>query len=105
VPHVVADFAFEAQGLFFGCFREFALEWIFLSTVTLLFACVVTFAFCEGSAFARLVEAYTVKLVSFTFGTVSLDFFRNVHGIYQLCIRETYAFLYFMTYKAKSNGF
>ncbi len=102
MPHVIADFAFEAQSLFFGCFGEFALEWIFLSTVTLLFAFVVAFAFCEGSAFARFVEGYTVKLVSFTFWTVSLYFFGNVHGIYQLCIRETHAFLYFFAYPAKT---
>jgi hypothetical protein len=98
VPHVVADFAFEAQGLFFGCFREFSLQWIFLSTITLLFAFVVAFAFGEGTAFARLVEGYTVNLMSLTFGTVSLYFFWNVHDIYQLCIRETYAFLYFFAY-------
>ena len=103
MPHVVADFAFEAQGLFFGCFREFSLQWIFLSTVTLLFSCVVAFAFCEGSAFSRLVEGYTVNLMNFTFWTVSLDFFRNVHGIhYQLCIKETYAFLYFFACRAET---
>ena len=47
-----------------------------------------------------------MNLMNFTFWTVSLNFFRNVHVLhYQLCIKETYAFLYFMTFKAKTNSF
>lgn len=42
--------------------------------------------------------------VSFTFWTVCIDFFGNVHFDYQLCIKETHSFLYFMTYKAKTSG-
>ena len=91
--------------MFFGGFRELSLQRIFLSTVTFLFSCVVAFAFGEGSAFSRLVEGYTVKLVSFTFWTVSFDFFGNVHGFDQLCIRGTYAFLYFFAFQIKTNGF
>jgi hypothetical protein len=45
-----------------------------------------------------------VNLMNFTFWTVSLYFFRNVHGIDQLCIKETYTFLYFMTYQTKTDG-
>src|SRR5208283_240974 len=44
--------------------------------------------------------------MSFTLRTVSFNFFRNVHLVhYQLCIKETYAFLYFFTYPPKSEGF
>ena len=42
-----------------------------------------------------------MNLMNFTFWTVSLYFFRNVHGFDQLCIKETYTFLYFMTFKPK----
>jgi hypothetical protein len=47
-----------------------------------------------------------VKLVSFTFRTVSFYFFGNVQVVhYQLSIKETYLFLYFMTlYIVKSGG-
>jgi hypothetical protein len=39
--------------------------------------------------------------VSFTFRTVCVDFFRNVHVLhYQLPNKETHILLYFMTYKA-----
>src|SRR5665647_2135761 len=64
----------------------------------------VAFAFCQGSTLSRLVESYSVNLMNFTFWTVSLYFFRNVHGIDQLCIKETYTFLYFMTYQAKTDS-
>ncbi len=73
-----------------------------MSAVTLLFSCVVAFAFGECAAFSRLVEGYTVNLMNFTFGTVSLDFFGNVHGFDQLCIKETYAFLYFFACRAET---
>lgn len=44
--------------------------------------------------------------VSFTFRTVRIDFFGTVHVNHdQLPIRETYSFLYFMTYERKSNAF
>jgi len=43
--------------------------------------------------------------MNFAFWTVSLYFFGNVHDFNQLCIKETYAFLYFMTFKAKTNSF
>ncbi len=64
-----------------------------------------SFALCECSAFAGFVEAYSVNSVTFTFRTVCVDFFRNVHVNHdQLPIRETHSFLYFMTYKPKSNA-
>jgi len=43
--HVIAFFAFEPQGLFFGGFGEFMLKRVFLSTVALLFSLMVAFAF------------------------------------------------------------
>jgi len=47
-----------------------------------------------------------VNSVTFTFGTVRIDFFRTVHVNHdQLPIRETHSFLYFMTYELKSNAF
>ena len=42
---VAAFFAFEAQGLFFGGFGEFALKRVFLSAVAFLFSFVMAFAF------------------------------------------------------------
>jgi len=46
-----------------------------------------------------------MNLMNFAFWTVSLYFFGNVHDFNQLCIKETYTFLYFMTFKAKNNSF
>ena len=80
------------------------LQRILLSAVTFLLAFVVSFASGECSAFACLVEAYTVNLMNFTFWTVSLYLFGNVHDFNQLCIKETYAFLYFFTYQSKTKG-
>jgi hypothetical protein len=41
-----------------------------------------------------------MNCVTFTFWTVGVDFFRNVHVFhYQLPNKETHLFLYFMTYK------
>ncbi len=80
------------------------LQRIFLSAVTLFFACVVAFAVGECSAFAGLVEGYSMNCVSFTFWTVRVDFFGNVHFNYQLSIKETYTFLYFMTFKTKNRS-
>jgi hypothetical protein len=79
VAHVTADFAFKAQGLFFGSFGKFALKRVFLSAVAFLFAFVMAFAFGEGSAFSSLVQANGVSLVSFTFWAVCGDFFWNIH--------------------------
>ena len=79
MAHVTADFAFKAQGLFFGGFGEFALKRVFLSAVAFFFAFVMAFAFGEGSAFSSLVQANGVSLVSFTFWAVRVDFFGNVH--------------------------
>ncbi len=81
------------------------LQRIFLSAVTFLLAFMVSFASGECSTFACLIEGYTVNLMNFTFWTVSLYFFGNVHDFNQLCIKETYTFLYFMTFKAKTNSF
>jgi hypothetical protein len=66
---------------------------------------VVAFAMGECSALSRLVQGYSVNLMNFTFWTVSLYFFRNVHGIDQLRNKETNPFLYFMTFTAETNSF
>jgi len=79
VPHVIADLAFEAQGLLLGCFREFSLQRIFLSAVSLFFSCVGSFSVSQCSTFSRFVKRYAVNLMSFAFWAVSLYFFRNVH--------------------------
>ena len=79
MAHVAADFAFYAQGLFFGGFGELALQRIFLSAVAFFFALVVAFAFGECSAFSCLVEANGVSLVGLAFWAVRADFFGNVH--------------------------
>ncbi len=81
------------------------LQRVFLSAVTLFFAFVVSFASGECSALTGFVEAYGVNCVSFTFWTVSLYFFGNVHDFNQLCIKETHSLLYFMTYQAKTKDF
>ena len=101
--HVVAGLTLEAQGLLLGGFGELFLKRIFLSAVPFFFSIVMAFTFCHGAAFAGFVEGDSVSLMNFTFWTVSLYFFRNVHGIDQLCIKETYAFLYFFTYQAKTK--
>ena len=44
-----------------------------------------------------------MKLMNFTFRTVSLDFFWNVHGIRPARIKETYTFLYFITFLPKKG--
>jgi hypothetical protein len=41
--------------------------------------------------------------MNLTFWTVSLYFFRNVHGIDQLRNKETYTFLYFFAIRAKTR--
>jgi hypothetical protein len=80
------------------------LQGVFLSAITLLFTFMVAFAFSKSSAFASLIERYSMNAVSFTFWTVCIDFFRNVHVIhYQLCIKETYNLLYLFTYMTKNN--
>jgi len=79
VVHVVAFFAFKAQSLLFGGFGKRVLQGVFLSAVAGFFACVGAFAFREGSAFTCLVEADCMHCMSFTFWTVSVDFFGNVH--------------------------
>ena len=105
MPHVIANFAFEAQSLFFGCFGEFSLKGIFLSAVSLFFSCVGSLSMSQSSSLSSLVKRYTVNLMNFTFWTVSLDFFRNVHVLhYQLCIEGTYAFLYFFTFQRKKTS-
>jgi len=102
VVHVVAGFAFQAQSLLFGGFCEGVLQGVFLSAVTFFLACVGSFACGECAAFACLVKAYSMNSVMFTFRTVRIDFFRNVHVFhYQLPNKETRFFLYFMTYKPK----
>lgn len=46
-----------------------------------------------------------MNAVSFTFRTVRIDFFGNVHVVhYQLCIKETYSLLYLFTFTAKTNN-
>lgn len=73
-----------------------------MSTVTLLFACVGTFACSKRSSFTGFVEGYGVDCVMLTFRTVSVDFFWNVQVIhYQLPNKETYLLIYFMTYKVE----
>jgi hypothetical protein len=52
---VAADFAFDAQSLFFGCFGEFSLEGIFLSAIAFFFSFMMAFAFGQGSALSCLV--------------------------------------------------
>lgn len=81
------------------------LQGVFLSAVTFLFALVMSFASSERSAFTSLIEGYSMNAVSFTFGTVRIDFFRNVHVVhYQLCIKETYSLLYLFTFTTKTNN-
>ncbi len=77
--HVVAGFAFQTQSLLFGGFCEGVLQGVFLSAVTFFLACVGSFACCKCAAFAGFVEAYSMNCVTFTFRTVSVYFFRNVH--------------------------
>ncbi len=102
MPHVIANFALEAQGLFLGCFGEFSLKRIFLPAITFFFSCVCSFTVSQSSTLSSFVKCYTVNLMNFAFGTVSLDFFRNVHVLhYQLCIEGTYAFLYFFAFRPK----
>ena len=104
--HVTTSLAFQPQSLFLCCFSKFMLKRIFLSTITLFFTLVVTFAPSKSSTFTSLIEGYNVNSVSFTFRTVCIDFLRNVHVVhYQLCIKETYSFLYLFTYKAKTEAF
>ena len=79
MTHVATDFAFKPQGLLLGGLTEFPLEGIFLSTIAFLFAFVVAFTFRESSSFSSLVQANSVSSVSFTFWTVSCDFFGNIH--------------------------
>ena len=102
MPHVIANFAFEAQGLLFGCFGKFSLKCIFLPAITFFFSCVGAFTVSQSSTLSSFVKCHTVNLMNFAFGTVSLDFFRNVHVLhYQLCIEGTYAFLYFFAFQPK----
>ena len=47
-----------------------------------------------------------MNLMSFAFRTVRFNFFWNVHAVhYRLCIKETYAFLYFFAFVLKTLGF
>jgi hypothetical protein len=101
VVHVIAFFAFHAQSLLFCSFGKFVLQRIFLSTIAFFFPCVGSFTLCERSAFARFIDGYSMSCVSFTFWTVRVDFFGNVHFNYQLANKETNLFLYFMTFKQK----
>ena len=55
MAHIVADFALESKGLFLSGFGEFVLKWVFLSTIAFFLSCVVSFAFCQGTPFSRLV--------------------------------------------------
>jgi hypothetical protein len=81
------------------------LQRIFLAAVAFFLASVVAFTVGECSAFAGFVERYIMNCVSFTFWTVRVDFFGNVHFNYQLSIKETNLFLYFMTYIAKKRSY
>ena len=104
--HVAAGLAFQAQSLLFCRFGKFTLQRIFLSTISLFFSFVVTFASGECPAFAGFIEAYAMNCVTFTFRAVCVNFFRNVHVLhYQLPNKETRLFLYFMTYKDQTKGF
>jgi transcriptional antiterminator len=89
VSHVTADFAFNPQSLFFGCFGEFSLERIFLSAVASFFSFMVAFAFRQGSTLSSLVQGDRVNLVNLASRTERPNFFRNIHvNHYQLCNRE-----------------
>ncbi len=104
--HVVAGLAFQAQSLLLCGFGKLVLQGVFLSAVTLFFSFVVSFTSGECTAFSGFIEAYSMNCVSFTFRTVCVYFFRNVHVLhYQLPNKETNLFLYFMTYKHKRRAF
>ncbi len=78
--HIVAGLAFETQSLLLGGLSKFMLKRIFLATIAFFFTFVMAFTTRECSAFAGFIEAYSMNCVSFTFRTVSVDFFRNIHA-------------------------
>ena len=83
-----ADFAFQFKRLLFRRLCKFSLKRILLSTVTPLFAIMMSFSFGKGSPLSRLIERNRVNLMFLAFRTVSCNFLGNIHFQHYLAFHK-----------------